>query len=190
MRSLQKILVPTDLSEFSKAGVRYALNLAKATGAEVTVCHVLDSEEPVELRENHAGKESIARVILKKLEATLDRYVETRAIGLCPSFPATDPPLDKYRTALRQFLSDNFSDLIPTVNIQERVERGTPGETIVEIAKKQEVDLIVMSTHGRSAVAHILMGSVTEKVIRNAPCPVLTVSRESLEKRDERRAAA
>ena len=190
MKQLHKILAPTDLSEFSKTGVRYALNLAKVIGAEVTVCHVVDPEEPVQCEKKPGGNESIARVITKMIEVTLDRYVETRAISLCPAFHPADPPLQKYRTALRQFLSENFSDLIPTINVQEKVERGTPDEKIVEIAAKQGVDLIVISTHGRTALTHVLMGSVTENVIRKAPCPVLAIGPESSEKREERRATA
>jgi nucleotide-binding universal stress UspA family protein len=189
MKQLRKILAATDLSEFSKTGLRYALDLAKVVGAEVTVCHVVEPEEPV-YEEKPGGNESIARVIAKMIATTLDRYVETRAISLCPAFRRADPPLQKYRTALRQFLSENFSDLIPTINVQEKIERGTPDDKIVEIAAKEGMDLIVISTHGRTALAHVLMGSVTENVIRNAPCPVLAIGPESSEKGEERRAAA
>ena len=51
---------------------------------------------------------------------------------------------------------------------------GTP-EAIVEYAKTHNIDIIVMGTHGRRALAHLLMGSVAERVVRTAPCPVLTV---------------
>ena len=62
MKQLRKILALTDLSEFSKTGVRYALNLAKAIGAEVTVCHVIDPEEPPVHEKKPGGNESMARV--------------------------------------------------------------------------------------------------------------------------------
>ena len=52
---------------------------------------------------------------------------------------------------------------------------GTPFLEIIRYAKEHEIDLIVIGTHGRSGVAHMLMGSVAEKVVRKAPCPVLTV---------------
>jgi nucleotide-binding universal stress UspA family protein len=48
-------------------------------------------------------------------------------------------------------------------------------ETIVDYARHHSIDLIVMGTHGRAAVAHLLMGSVAERVVRTASCPVLTV---------------
>ena len=53
--------------------------------------------------------------------------------------------------------------------------RGTPSKEIVRYAKERDIDLIVMGTHGRGLLAHAVMGSVTEKVVRNAPCPVLTL---------------
>ena len=52
---------------------------------------------------------------------------------------------------------------------------GTPATEIVSFAREHEVDLIVMGTHGRGFVGHVVMGSVAEKVVRTAPCPVLTV---------------
>ena len=50
-----------------------------------------------------------------------------------------------------------------------------PAEEIVQYAEHEQIDLIVMGTHGRQAMAHVLMGSVAEKVVRTAPCPVLTI---------------
>ncbi len=52
---------------------------------------------------------------------------------------------------------------------------GRPEEVIVEMARKKRADLIVMGTHGRTGLPHVLLGSVAERVIRNAPCPVITV---------------
>ena len=52
---------------------------------------------------------------------------------------------------------------------------GTAAKAIAEYARDRGMDLIVMGTHGRSGVAHVLMGSVAERVVRTAPCPVLTV---------------
>ena len=54
-------------------------------------------------------------------------------------------------------------------------QSGIPYKKIVEFANEEKIDLIVMGTHGRSGIAHFLIGSVTEKVIRTAPCPVLVI---------------
>ncbi len=58
------------------------------------------------------------------------------------------------------------------------VEVGVPQETINRTAKEQEMDLIILCTHGRSGLAHVLLGSIAEKVVREAPCPVLVVRAE------------
>ena len=55
------------------------------------------------------------------------------------------------------------------------VNIGSPSLEIIRYAKEHDIDVIVMGTHGRSGVSHMLMGSVAEKVVRKAPCPVLTV---------------
>ena len=167
MKPIRKILAPTDLSQFSETGVRYALNLAKGIGAEVTVYHVVNCDELIQYGEKM--KEKIAR---------------DRAFRLPESF------LEKYQLALRRYLKDHFADLIPSVNICEKVELGRTEESIVEEAKKHATDLIVISTHGTTALAHIVKGSVTKKLIRNAPCPVLSIGPESVETMAEELSAA
>ena len=59
--------------------------------------------------------------------------------------------------------------------VRRFVEVGVPHEEIAELAGAEVVDLIVMTTHGRKGLSHLLLGSVTEKVVRTAPCPVLVV---------------
>jgi nucleotide-binding universal stress UspA family protein len=55
------------------------------------------------------------------------------------------------------------------------ITSNTPSRAIVDYAKEERIDLIVAGTHGRGAVAHALIGSVAERIVRTAPCPVLTV---------------
>jgi nucleotide-binding universal stress UspA family protein len=59
--------------------------------------------------------------------------------------------------------------------VQQEVRVGTPFYEIVRYAREMKIDLIVMGTHGHTGLVHVLLGSVTEKVVRKAPCPVLTV---------------
>jgi nucleotide-binding universal stress UspA family protein len=61
------------------------------------------------------------------------------------------------------------------VPVEHRLIVGSPAESIVYLAEKENVDLIVMPTHGRTGLARLLMGSVAEEVVRKAKCPVLTV---------------
>ena len=62
----------------------------------------------------------------------------------------------------------------PKVQYVHRMVTGDPATEIVRVAKEEGVDLIVMSTHGRSGLTRVLMGSVAELVVRRAECPVLT----------------
>jgi nucleotide-binding universal stress UspA family protein len=148
MDPIKKILAPTDLSELSQVGVRYALNLAKAIEAEVTVYHVVDYD-------------------------TLIRYGQR---STAPS--SFQPPdhffLERYQNALSGFLMEHVSDLTPSVRMREKVELGTPDKSIVELAKSEGYDLIVLSTHGKTGL-RMTVGSVTEKVVQTASCPVLSI---------------
>lgn len=83
--------------------------------------------------------------------------------------------IDKREKALSHYLSEHFAELLPLVEVRIRVDVGSAPDKIVAEAEKQGSDLIVMSTHGRTGLAHILMGSVTEHVVRNARCPVFSV---------------
>ena len=61
------------------------------------------------------------------------------------------------------------------VEVARRVVVGIPYRKIVEVAEEEKSDLIVMTTHGRTGLSHLVMGSVAEKIVRTAPCPVLTI---------------
>ena len=79
---------------------------------------------------------------------------------------------------IENFQSCLLSDINPTVETQTLVEVGQAAERLIETAKEKAADLIIMATHGRTGLFHTLMGSVAEKVVRQAPCPVLTVRPE------------
>jgi nucleotide-binding universal stress UspA family protein len=143
MKQIKKILAPTDLSETSAAGVRYALEMAHSEGAEVILLHVIGVAKEWFAAPKHAGP---VRELLDAETRRLDR-----------------------------FLRQKFAEFAGLVEIRQKVELGHAPVNIVEIAKRENVDMIVMSTHGRTGIDHMLMGSVTEKVVARAPCPVLTI---------------
>ena len=150
---IRKILAPTDLSELSRMGVRYALKEARDNGAEVTIYHVVTGDEMLKLGDRlkeHGSPASGSFDILKNY-------------------------LHAYEVSLAQFVGQNFADLLSFVRVHEKVELGSPEKSIVERAKAEGVDLIIMATHGRSGLSRMFLGSVTEQVIRNAPCPVLAI---------------
>jgi nucleotide-binding universal stress UspA family protein len=62
-----------------------------------------------------------------------------------------------------------------SVRLEHRLEQGNAAETILRVAHEEKCDLIVMATHGRTGLVRLLLGSVAEQVLRQAPCPVLTL---------------
>ena len=79
------------------------------------------------------------------------------------------------KEVLREFVKENFADMVGKVKIAEVVETGIPHNKIVTKAEEENADLIVMSTHGRTGLEQIMLGSVTAKVIARAGCPVLSI---------------
>ena len=76
---------------------------------------------------------------------------------------------------LDKFLREKFGALINLVEVRQKVEVGAAHVNIADLAAREAVDLVIMSTHGRTGLDHILLGSVTEKVIAHASCPVLAI---------------
>ena len=142
---VKKILAPTDLSELSRAGVRYALTTARELDAEVIIYNVVTGND-------------IAKLGRRKEE----RFVATDFAGF----------IADYEMRLASFVEENFADILTSVKVSQKVEFGTPEKRIVETAKTEGVDLIIMATHGRGGLPRMFLGSVTEHVIRNAPCMV------------------
>ena len=76
---------------------------------------------------------------------------------------------------LHEFIKENFADMVGKVTLTELVEAGVPYNRIVAKAEEANVDLIIMSTHGRTGFEQIMLGSVTAKVVARAGCPVLSI---------------
>ena len=143
---IKRILVPIDFSSHSLKALDYATELAKPLAAELVAVFVL---EPVYYAMPDligAGVGAVGGVI-----------EEQRAIAR--------KELDK----LQQRLARRGRTL------RTLVRSGAAHQGIVEAAKAVKADLIVMATHGRTGLTHALMGSVAERVVRTAACPVLTV---------------
>jgi len=83
--------------------------------------------------------------------------------------------LPRHKELLREFVKENFADMVGKVKITEAVETGIPYNKIVAKAEDENADLIVMSTHGRTGIEQIILGSVTAKVVARAGCPVLSI---------------
>ena len=148
MTMVKRILAPTDFSEVSKTGVRYALELARGRNSEVVVYHAID-----------VGGEWKERP---------------------PDVAAYHDMLADSTQALEKFLTENFAEYVNLVEVRVAAEFGTPHINIVEKAETEDCEMIVMSTHGRTGIEHLMLGSTTEKVVARATRPVLVVPKQGL----------
>jgi nucleotide-binding universal stress UspA family protein len=145
MLTLKTILVPTDFSDASQSALEYAKGLATAFGATIHVVHVMEDLLA------HAWSAEVYVASMPNLREEIEKEAQER---------------------LAAMMSEDDRTRFKVVTA---VVAGSPFLEIVRYAKANAVDLIVMGTHGRGPIAHMLLGSVAEKVVRKAPCPVLTV---------------
>jgi nucleotide-binding universal stress UspA family protein len=164
------ILVPTDFSDPAHQAVRYAAEEAALHGASVTLLHVLGSSEGTDVYYVTGSPDRSA-------QGRFDPIAGGR-LGAPPSAQPTVVRRDPGEDALTQ-----LNDLIPEgqrATWRAETATGSPADTIVRLAQEKNVDLIVMGTRGRSGLQQVLIGSVAEKVVRLAPCPVMTVRHNML----------
>jgi nucleotide-binding universal stress UspA family protein len=157
------ILVPTDFSDPALSALRCALEEATVHHARVTLLHVLPP---------HTGVDVYYVSGAPRAPTHFDPILGGR-LSTLPTPPPSVVRQDHHAEALT-----HLRDLLPMTfagTWEAEVAVGSPAETIVHIAHERAVDLIVMGTHGRTGLQHVLLGSIAEKVVRLAPCPVLTV---------------
>jgi universal stress protein A len=145
MITIRRILVPTDFSEHALPAVRYAAELADKFGAELILLHV----------------------------------VPDAVLALPDAVMPTPTPLADL-DALTDAGKQGLANLIAAEKLEARHPRtevriGSASAEIVAAASDLHVDLVCIGTHGRGGLARVLLGSVAEHVVRQAPCPVLTV---------------
>lgn len=145
MVTFTHVLYPTDLSEASLPAFRYAVALARWHGATLTVLHVVPTFDP--------------------------RPGPHEWLGDANPVLASLPP-ETVRSEMARLLPMDEADGVAVTLV---ARAGGTSASIVDQALESAADLIVIGTHGRSGFNRLLMGSVAEKVLRLAPCPVLTI---------------
>jgi len=116
-----------------------------------------------------------AITIAKKFEAALDVLLVIEDMPAYISLELDDEFLLRIQDAMRSEVEDCIAFCRKSgIEANGIIRHGVPYEEITAYAEEQGVDLIVMATHGHTGLSHILLGSVAEKVIHHAPCPVLT----------------
>ncbi len=162
--SVTHILVPTDFSPTAAHALRYAFDEARLHGAKLTLLHVVPPGSGTDVY--YVSKPS-------GYPGAFDPAATARIGAPWPAHAGTVVRHDVSDEVLTQ-----LRDLIPQARRRSwgtELAVGSPAETIVRVAQELAADLIVMGTHGRTGLQHALLGSVAEKVVRQAPCPVLTV---------------
>lgn len=149
MTVIKKILYPTDFSNRSLVALPLALDLAKRYDAELHCLHVVDTEHEFFLEGGYI-------------------------VPLMTEYPPEHGRLEEAAgSQMDQFIALHMADF--QGSLVKAVLPGKPFVEIIRYAREHEIDLIVMGTHGHSALASMFLGSVAEKVVRKAPCAVLTV---------------
>ena len=147
----KKIIYASDFSKHSQAAFDTLLDMVKSGKPEVILVHIV-SEKDLDMTSNMEGFSSPH---LEELRETLRKHFMQDA--------------EKRMTAMTRTLRD------AGVDVEERIYEGVPHNEIVKIASVEEADLIVIGSHGKSALEEFFIGSTTEKILRKAPCPVLVV---------------
>jgi universal stress protein A len=148
--SIRKILVPTDFSPSSIAALEIAGELAARLDAALTLINVY--EVPELITSSIASAVGTTAAVLQQLESDFAAVSAKRLEELLAAHPVA-----------------------PGVRVERSLARGTPWVQIIRLAEEAGFDLIVMGTRGRTELAQMVLGSVAAKVIRKAPCPVMTV---------------
>jgi nucleotide-binding universal stress UspA family protein len=160
MITLKRILTPTDFSTISVPAIGYALSLAKQLDAEVTVLHAVPKTE------------TKGQLLNQYAAGDLAGPGAAMSIGSQPNF---DDIFDRKKRVLVSFLEERISkELLRSVKVNPVIKAGKVTEEIVAVAKEEQCDLIVMTSHG-GRLRKLLHGGFTDRVIRQAPCPVLSI---------------
>ncbi|MBL7833576.1 MAG: universal stress protein [Cyclobacteriaceae bacterium] len=150
---MKKILVPTDFSKPAQIAVDVAADIAKKAGAEVTFLHVI--EEVTGGSFNVEGQ--------MDLDGSMEEKLFTLAL------------IKKAKKQMEALLS---SPQLEGVKVKSQLRVGTPFHGMRTIITENKVDLVVMGTAGHSQMQEMIIGTNTEKVVRHAKCPVLTVQKK------------
>lgn len=143
---ISSILLPTDFSECADHALSYATSLARDARASIICVHVVEPVMPT-----------------------------VGYTGIAEPLPMADISEQLEDSATRELPKISEREECSGLSVEEVIGHGDAASEIVRIAGERKVDLIVISSHGRTGLGRILFGSTAEAVVRHAPCPVLVV---------------
>lgn len=150
----QKVLIPHDGSQVASAILPHVLAIEGGFNAEIILLQVIDS-----LFQLHARIEPIPTYTPEFNAQVVEQMADYER-------KAAHHNLEKVKEKLAGYGITRVKILIC---------EGNPGDEIIKVAKKEKIDLIMLSTHGRSGLKRLMLGSVADYVIRHSQCPILTV---------------
>jgi len=149
----EKILYPTDFSDISHKALSYVKDLGESGTREVVLVHVIDHREFEHFYDNVSWGGQLPADLIQELQ-------------------------DKRMEDARKYLGDIAEELHASgLEVRQVIEMGNPLTKILEIGVKEAVSAIVLGSHGKSNLAEILLGSVSENIVRRSDIPVLVVKR-------------
>lgn len=154
MKSFDRIIAPVDFSHCSRTALNYAISLAQQLGAELRILHVCEVPALV--------SPDLVVTIPDQPTQTISEWVRSEATA-----------------GMEDFMKEVVRP--EGVPMEIKLVAGDAPDRIAKEAEEYNADLVVMGTHGRRGVAHLIMGSVAERTLRVAPCPVLTIRSEDPE---------
>lgn len=153
MFTIKNILLPTDFSNLSLTAAEYAVELAKQYNAKIHLLHVLEKIPPI--------------LTIRSLDLSQEKILKSIEEDAKKSLDGAVIKINKRND----------------IKIEPVLKKGIDYEEIVKYSKEYKMDLIVIATHGRTGILQTLIGSVAEKVIRYAKCPVLVTTPSKEQKR-------
>jgi nucleotide-binding universal stress UspA family protein len=144
---MKKLLVPTDFSKTADAALEVAVSIAHQIGASITLIHINELVGPV--------------IPVSELHFAIDQELRERYV-------------DSIRVNLKKML-EKLSAKFDDITIEQRVQEGIFATSLLELARVEHFDMIVMGTKGATGLKEFFVGSNTEKIVRFAPCPVLAI---------------
>lgn len=146
MFNIKNILLPTDFSPLSLSAAEYAIDLAEQNHARIHLLHVLEKTPPI-----------LTIRSLDLSEEKIRQSIESDAKEMLEG-------------AVVKIRKGKDIQIVPVI------KKGVDYEEIVAYSEENDIDVIIIATHGRTGLLHTLLGSVAEKVIRYAKCPVLVIT--------------
>lgn len=150
IKKIESILCTTDFSEYANNALDYAVHFAEVHQAKLFIMHVREK--------NPGGIPDLSEV------SDVSEDISNSERGKSPSCE----------------MESLIDRIVPHgVKVEPIITVGTPYHEIIKVSRERNIDLIIIATHGRAGFERVLFGSTTEKVVRDAPCPVLTIRNPS-----------